>query len=199
MHTVISHTMQYLQEVTNLEQFFLENEFRNFLPSKGVLIYDSVNNPFFPYKEIVNDTYKFEYWKYFRFLETSVFGQKLIFSPFHFFIEFVEINYVILNTRPISISAPDNVPNLRKLKNKELINLYKNTWHICILGDYKNNIPDIYLKRELNSFLISMYNILRKHGATPPINKSNFINCVNLDCYKFIDTQEFPNPNEIKI
>jgi len=119
------------------------NYFQSFRP-KGILIYDSYNNPFFPYKEIILDKNTFDLPKYHNFLN-KYFGTNLKYLPFHFYIELVNDMYIVLNTRNfllkplLSVDEDSLDENLKK---------YKEYIHICILGDSNSDIytKELYMK-----------------------------------------------------
>ena len=156
-----------------------------------VLLYDTVNNPFFPFSKIVNDTYKFEFPEYKRYIQTFIYGRVLDEMPFHFFIEFVETEYTIISTRSISRPADLSKVTLDIDILEKYGDIFLNSIHIVVLGDYSSQVSDIFLRRKILNLVETLYVISLKMGSN--INKAQFFYQLNLPKEKFIPEHEFKN------
>jgi len=135
----------------------LTNYFTKFKPNK-IIIYDSYNNKLFPYKDIILDKNTFDLPKYHYYLN-KVFGTKLSQLPFHFFIELIEDEYYIFYTRNLLMKPliPENIsPDIEKE--------YKDSIHICILGDSNSDVYDRSLYEKIKS-IIKPLSIIFKFGS----------------------------------
>lgn len=118
----------------------------------GFIIQDTYNNPFYPIKPMPKiDTSKIETIDvYKRYRDLYRIGKSL-YLPWHFCVEFVELDYMVFNTRPIDIKFPMKSKDVDKnnCDNTTLDFLSKNIFdisdalHICIIGDTSN---DVYTK-----------------------------------------------------
>ena len=136
------------------------NYFQSYKP-KGIYLYDSYNNDMFPYKRIVFDKATFDLPQYHRFLN-ALFGIELVYLPFHFFIEFIDNDYYVINTRPIIMKPL--IPNDIKTEYNDYI-------HICVLGDSNSDIYSRQMYQKLRSLLNSLF-ILFKWGK---LNKNKIV------------------------
>ena len=128
------------------------NYFRSFKP-QNIVIYDSYNNPFFPYKDIILDKATFDLPRYHNFLK-KLFGLPLEFLPFHFYIEYITDDYYIINTRSLLMKP-------LFLNDKNVIDNVDKSIHICILGDTNADIYDKSLYKKLKSLIKHLFLIFK--------------------------------------
>ena len=118
----------------------------NFRP-QNIIVFDSYNNPFFPYPDIIVDKASFDLPRYRDFLEKQA-GYTLSFLPFHFYVEFVDDRHYVFLTRPLTLS-----PILEKK--------YDNSVAICILGDSDTDVYDRRVYSLLGSLISEIFHIFR--------------------------------------
>jgi len=150
-----------------------QNQFK-FYPKK-VYITDSYNNPLYPYTEIVLDKYTFDLPEYKRYLEKEVFGQTLEFLPFHFWIEYVDNDYYVFNTRPLYLK-----PIITDKKYSEINDSYL----IVICGNTNRDIYPYNFQMKLYRLINSLYRLLVK--INPSITKHTFLNTLHIDINKIL-------------
>jgi len=126
------------------------NYFVSYKP-KSIVIYDTYNNPFFPYSDIVFDKATFDLPRYHDYLNKKI-GLNLEFLPFHYYIEYITNDYYIINTRPLLMK-----PLIEQDKFKQ----YEESIHICILGDTNSDIYDKSLYKKLHSLLKHLFIIFK--------------------------------------
>jgi len=144
------------------------NYFNRYRP-EYICIYDSYNNPFFPYPHVIYDKATFDLPDYEHYLNQQI-GFRLQYLPFHFYVEYIKQEYYIFNTRPTLMKPL--LPNIDQTvigkyitKNKKLIKypeIYtisniQNAIHICILGDSNSDVYDKSLYIKLKSLINSIY------------------------------------------
>ena len=166
---------QLITEVSYLEQDRDKstNYFTTYRP-RAFCIYDSYNNPFFPYPHITLDKSTFDLPKYYQYLN-KLFGTELTYLPFHFYIEFIDNDYYIINTRPLLMKpvVPDSPLTLTNIKqqypkslDQKTLNTIKESIHVCILGDSNADIYDRSLYTRLYSLLNQLSIIFKKGRLT---------------------------------
>ncbi len=124
---------------------------------KGVLIYDTYNNPFTPIKPKPRiDTSKVDLTEVFKRYREIYTKFNTSFLPFHFCCEMVGDRFVVFNTRPIDMKFPmtnldvleleetNNWDEITKLYFKENVFDISDAIHIAIIGD---SSLDIYTKQ----------------------------------------------------
>ena len=153
----------------------ISNNRYRFYP-KQIFITDSYNNPLYPFKEIVYDKYSFDLPKYKRFLEKEVFGNTLDFLPFHFWIEFIENDYYIINTRPLY---------LKPVITDDRYSHIRNSYIVMICGDTNRDIYPREFQNKLFKLLNSLYRLLTEIQSIPKTS-SDFIKPLNINMQKIL-------------
>jgi hypothetical protein len=172
-----------------LLNFDLPSRPNRVLKTKGIIITDSYNNPFFPIKIPRIDTSKVDLLQLITSFKESYGNIKLNFLPWHFVIEFIKTGYFIFNTRPIDQKFPLTTNDCKILisknsihineKSKDFFNIQpfelQNAVHILIIGDSNT---DVYTKQ---IYTMLAYNcispILRQWGYSKDLwNKVWFLN-----------------------
>jgi len=120
--------MKYKYDQGGEKEFKISSTFKQ--PPKGVIIFDTYNNQWFPLKtvKIDNNAFNLRLVKD-DFHRTYGGTNDLLFMPWHYTIEFVGKNYNVSLTRPIMY--------------KSLIPGYENYISVCVIGDSNN---DMYTK-----------------------------------------------------
>ena len=132
---------------------------------KGFVIFDTYNNPWYPFKDIVLDNSQYNsylVWQEFRKRFSLV--SNPMFLPFHYLIEIIGRDVVVQATRPITY--------------KSLIPDYEDHISICILGDSTKDVysPRYYMK--IADLCINPYRHIQSWRLPLEINKT--IHLVNL-------------------
>ena len=109
---------------------------------KGIVIFDSYNNPFIPLKNIDLDDAKFSYMYAKQELKQNHYTG--FFTPWHYWIEFINNEYVVIEGRPINY--------------KSMLTGFEEHISICIAGNSKN---DIYMKNLYKTIADVCLNSLR--------------------------------------
>ena len=153
-------------DISNLitESKYISNRRLSAFKPIHIFISDTVNYPAYPVKNIVNDTYKVEYYNYWTELQRE-YNYSDRFPPFHFFIEFIEYDWAILTARPFTL--PPNSPTDNPILN--------NSVHILLMGDYSNQVVDKFLRIKLLTLVKSLYKVIIQLDARGAVNKTNFI------------------------
>lgn len=122
---------------------------------EGIIIMDTFNNPYYPIKKIQLDSSKFNYTE----IRQELNHMKWVgdFFPWHYQIELIDTNYVVMQTRPFWYKNP-----IKKFEDYIII---------CIVGDTNT---DIYLKK------------LYKSIADIIINSCHYIPSWKLEIFKEI-------------
>lgn len=123
-----------------------ENEFKksnifSTIP-KGIVIFDSYNNPFFPLTYIDVDDSKFSYTNIKNELKQK--GWLAEFMPWHYWVEYVNNEYIVLQSRPLHYKT--QLPG------------FEQYICICLAGNSKS---DIYNKKLYKSLAHLIMNSLR--------------------------------------
>jgi len=149
--------------------------FINNTPARYILISDSYNNPYYPFKDLVYDKYTFDLPSYKQYMERFIFGHKLDYLPFHFWVEYINDDYYILNTRPIYLKP--NIPD-DKLRNSVFI---------MICGDSNKDIYPREFQIKLTRLLKSIYNLIISVNQTYSQYKADLIKPLNIDLRRLIN------------
>jgi len=149
--------------------------FINNTPARYILISDSYNNPYYPFKDLVYDKYTFDLPSYKQYMERFIFGHKLDYLPFHFWVEYINDDYYILNTRPIYLKP--NIPD-DKLRNSVFI---------MICGDSNKDIYPREFQIKLTRLLKSIYNLIISVNQTYSQYKTDIIKPLNIDLRRLIN------------
>jgi hypothetical protein len=118
--------LKYKYDLTEEKEFKRSNIFNG--KPKGVIIFDSYNNPFFPLKQIDLDDTKLSLPQIKQELKQKNYNGN--FLPWHYWVEFVNNDYIVVQGRPLNYMTP-------------LVG-YNDYLSICIAGNSKH---DIYLKK----------------------------------------------------
>ncbi|MFA7129165.1 MAG: hypothetical protein WC136_08355 [Sphaerochaeta sp.] len=122
----------YKYNTTNEKEFKRNGTFKR--KPKGIIIFDSYNNKWFPLETVKVDSVMFNTRTIRDEFHRNYGGNSKteIFTPWHYSIEFVGKNYYCLQSRPITY--------------KSLIPEYEDYITICIVGDSNADIysPEIY-------------------------------------------------------
>jgi len=142
-------TEDLIQNYDNKSNYF------DIIPPKEIVIMDSYNNDFYPYRDIILDKNTYDLPKYKRFLEKQ-FGSIMHDLPFHFFMELVNDEYYIYNTRMMLLKP-------MFLNEDNTSKKYKNSIIFVILGDSNTDLYNRFFYEKLKRFLKSI-SILFKWG-----------------------------------
>jgi len=122
--------------------------------TKGIIICDTYNNPFFPIDTIRIDNADSNLNKVFNRYKQLYATDKSVYLPCHYCIELIEYNYVVYNTRPLNLKFPivkseleeHNWDNITKQFIK-LPNELTEYIHVWVIGDSNS---DMYSKKFYN-------------------------------------------------
>lgn len=122
-------------------------------PPKGIIIFDSYNNPWFPLQWVRLDQNKFSTGTMKKEFHTIYGGIDTLFMPWHYTVEYLDNDYYALSTRPITY--------------KSLIPGYEEYISICIVGDSKTDVYSKELYKVLAHELINPLHYLQGWMINP--------------------------------
>lgn len=130
----------YLKGLTSEKDFKVSNIFRR--RPDGILIMDTFNNPFYPIKNIIFDTDKYDFKKYRDDLSREYgISKDRLFLPWHWHLEIHQMEYIIKISRPQTY--------------RSLIPDYENYLVIMITGDTNTDIYNDKVYKSIAHFIIN--------------------------------------------
>jgi hypothetical protein len=112
---------------------------------KGIVIFDSYNNPFYPMELINLDSAKFTFNDIKMELKRK--NWQGYFTPWHYWIELVGTDYIAIQSRPITYKTP--LPG------------YEDYIAICIAGNTKNDIYMQNIYKCITDIVINQFHYIR--------------------------------------
>lgn len=123
---------------TAQEQEFKRTNIFEHIP-KGIIIFDSYNNPFYPMNIIDLDDGKLSYPSIKQELLRKNWQGK--FTPWHYWVEMVNMDYLVIQGRPLNYKTP--LPGFEKYIA------------ICIAGNSKNDIYSKNLYKNIADIILN--------------------------------------------